>query len=98
GLERQRSKPKIPVTPVPLAPSPARDAYNAPTPPPIAPQINGFPYLKLTPKMAGSVIPIKPLSAEGSAIALTFLFFVFNATAKVAAPCPTLAADASGSQ
>ena len=51
-----------------------------------------------TPKIAGSVMPINALNAEGSAMDFVLAFFVFKATARVAAPWAKFAADASGSQ
>ena len=74
------------------------EAYKAPAAPPMAPQIKGLKNLRLTPKIAGSVIPIKQDIAEGIAIDLVLWFLVFKATAKVAAPCAIFAAEAKGSQ
>ena len=48
--------------------------------------------------MAGSVMPIKQDREEGRATDLILVFFVFSATAKVAAPWARLAAEAKGSQ
>ena len=59
--------PKIPVTPVPVAPSPTIEAYNAPRAPPMEPATNGLKKRKFTPKIAGSVIPINALRADGRA-------------------------------
>ena len=43
-------------------------------------------------------MPINALNAEGRAIDFVLAFFVFTATASVAAPCARFAADAKGSQ
>ena len=98
GAFRQRRIPKIPVTPVPVAPRDVIDANIAPHPPPIQAQINGLKNLIFTPKIAGSVIPINADKEDGNAIAFNFWSLVFNATANAAAPCAIFAADASGSQ
>ena len=98
GLSRQSRMPKIPVTPVPFAPRCTMDAYRAPLPPPIHPAMNGLKNLRFTPKIAGSVIPMKALKEDGSASDLIFLSFDFSATARAAAPCAIFAALASGSQ
>ena len=73
-------------------------ANIAPTPPPMQAQINGRKKRMLTPKMAGSVMPMNADSEDGSAIALSFLSRVLSATASAAAPCAMFAAEASGSQ
>ena len=65
GLSRNNKIPKIPVTPVPVAPSPVMDAKTAPIAPPKQPAIKGLIYLKLTPKIAGSVIPSKAENPDG---------------------------------
>ena len=86
------------MTPVPVAPRPATEANNAPAAPPIHPITNGFPKRRFTPKIAGSVIPIHALNADGTAIDLIFWSFDFMATASAAPPWAIFAADASGSQ
>ena len=63
---------KIPVTPVPVAPSPTMEAYSAPQAPPAAPQMNGRKNRKLTPKIAGSVIPMKQHIADRTAMDLVY--------------------------
>ena len=74
------------------------EAKSAPHAPPRQPMINGFPKRRFTPKIAGSVIPMHALKADGTAMDLIFWFFDFRPTARAAPPCATLAADASGSQ
>ena len=88
----------MPVTPVPVAPRPTIEAYSAPHAPPIEPAMNGRKNRRLTPKMAGSVMPMNAESEAGSAMLLSFLFRVLSATASAAPPCATFAAEASGSQ
>ena len=90
--------PNIPVTPVAVAPSPTMEAYIAPHAPPIHPAIKGLKYLKFTPNMAGSVIPKNAESEDGKLNPLSFLSEVFTPTARHAAPCAILHAEASGSQ
>ena len=48
------------------------DAKNPPAAPPIKPQTNGLKYRKLTPKIAGSVMPKNAENADGSANAFNF--------------------------
>ena len=74
GCCRQSSRPNRPVTPVPLAPRWTREAYMAPAAPPMAPQTKGLKKRRLTPKMAGSVMPMKQEKAEGRATALVLPF------------------------
>ena len=52
----------------------------------MAPQINGYFIFKLTPKIAGSVIPSIAENADEPANDFCFLFFEVNHTAAVAAP------------
>ena len=70
----------------------------APQPPPMQAQTNGRKNRMLTPKIAGSVIPIKADSEDGSAIDFSLPLRVLSATASAAAPCAMFAAEASGSQ
>ena len=58
-------------------------------------QKNGNLYFKLTPKRAGSVIPRRADTPAEDARPLVFSLFVKNKMAKVAAPCATLAIDAT---
>ena len=64
--------------------SPIIEANQPPTAPAPSPITKGLTKRKLTPKIAGSVIPNPAESAAGKARALSFLDFVFTATAKVA--------------
>lgn len=61
----------MPVTPVPVAPSCTMDAYSAPQAPPIEPAMNGRKKRRLTPKIAGSVMPMNADSEAGSAMDLS---------------------------
>lgn len=88
---RYNKVPGITVTAIPVPAKPNKLETNPPTAPPINPIIKGFTYLKLTPKMAGSVIPKKADNAEGNANAFNFFDLVFNPTAKVAPPCAAIA-------
>ena len=90
--------PNTPVTPYAVAYTFMMEPAAAPTAPPIIPAMKGLTNLTLTPKMAGSVIPRNAESEAGRAMDLIFLFFVFNATARAAAPCATFAAVAIGIQ
>ena len=60
--------------------------------------MKGLKNRRFTPKMAGSVIPMKALREEGRASDLIFLSLDFTATARAAAPWAMLAALARGSQ
>ena len=88
--------PGIPVTPYAVAPILEIAPKTAPHAPPIIPQINGFINRKFTPKIAGSVMPIKAERDAGRAMERIFLFLVLKATANAAAPCATFAAVAIG--
>ena len=70
----------------------------APAAPPIQPAINGLKNLKFTPKRAGSVMPKKAESEEGSPRLFILGSLAFNPTARQAAPCAILQAEARGSQ
>ena len=98
GWLRQSRMPKMPVTPVPAAASPTMEANMAPRPPPMQPATKGLKKRRLTPKMAGSVIPMKAESEEGRASERTLTSLVLRATARAAPAWPMLAALASGSQ
>ena len=69
---------------------------RAPTAPPIAANTNGFIKRRLTPNIAGSVIPKEAESADGIAIVLRFAFLVFRPTARQAPNCAKFAAEAIG--
>ena len=87
--------PGITVTDIPV---PARfntDAKNPPTAPPTRPHTKGFTNLRLTPKIAGSVIPSEAESADGKARALSFSSLVLIPTASVAPACAEVAAEIS---
>ena len=73
-------------------------AIRPPMAPPMQPAIKHFIYLKLTPKITGSVIPRNADREDGSASAFSFWFLVFNAIASAAAPWATFAALAMGIQ
>ena len=68
----------------------------APQAPPIMPQTSGLTRRRLTPKMAGSVIPKNAEREDGRARFLNLWFLVLRATAKQAAPCAKLAEEAMG--
>ena len=78
--------PKIPVTPVAVAPRCTMEAYIAPQAPPIQPAIKGLKYLRFTPNIAGSVIPKKADKEAGKLRPLSFLSEVLTPTARQAAP------------
>ena len=58
---------KIPVTPVAVAPKWKIEVISAPHAPPMEPQINTLICRRLTPKIAGSVMPIMQDRAAGNA-------------------------------
>ena len=60
--------------------------------------MKGFINRKLTPKIAGSVIPNEADNADGIATVLILGFLVLTATAKHAPNCAKFAADAIGIQ
>ena len=78
-------KPNKPVTPFAVAYTFIIEETAAPQAPPIIPAMKALINRIFTPKMAGSVIPIKAEREAGSAMDLVFLFFVFRATARAAA-------------
>lgn len=88
----------MPVTPVPEAASEVSAQTRAPQPPPMQPAMKGLKKRRFTPKMAGSVMPIKADRAEGSARPLILASRVLKATASAAPPWAILAALAIGSQ
>ena len=90
--------PKMPVTPVPEAPRCVSEQMKAPTAAPAMPATNGLNLGRLTPKMAGSVMPSRQEMPEGTARALVFSDLVLRATARQAPPWAMLAAEAMGSQ
>ena len=90
--------PGIPVTPYAVAPIFVIAPNSAPNAPPIIPQINGFMKRKLTPKIAGSVIPNAADMEEGMATVLSFAFLHLRPTARQAPNCAKFAADAMGIQ
>ena len=63
--------------------------------PTIAPQ-NGYLSLKLTPNIAGSVIPNNAEIPDADEIDFIFVFLENTNTARTAAPCATLDIDAIG--
>ena len=71
---------------------------SAPHAPPAIPQARGFTRRRLTPKMAGSVIPNAAERDEGIATDFIFAFLAFRPTARQAAPWAKFAADAMGIQ
>ena len=87
--------PRKPADPRETATTWRRPAKRAPTAEPIRAQKNGNLYFKLTPKRAGSVIPRRADTPAEDARPLVFSLFVKNKMAKVAAPCATLAIDAT---
>ena len=89
-------KPNRPVTPFAVAYTFMMEATAPPQAPPIMPAMKGRPKRIFTPKMAGSVMPMKAEREAGSAIAFVFLLVVLKATAIAAAPCATFAAVAMG--
>ena len=98
GWLRHSRMPKMPVTPVPEAARPAIEANMAPRPPPTQPATKGLTKRRLTPKIAGSVMPMNAESEEGRASERTLTSRVLRATASAAPAWPMLAALASGSQ
>ena len=98
GFESVSKIPNIPVTPVPVAPSLIMETNMAPTAPPRHPARKGLKNLRLTPNIAGSVIPINAESDEGKQRLFIFGSFDLTAIARQAPPCAILAADARGSQ
>ena len=69
---------------------------KAPIAPPTAANTNGFIKRRLTPKIAGSVIPKEAESADGIATVLRLAFFVLSPTARQAPNCAKFAAEAIG--
>ena len=88
----------MPVTPVPAAARPVSEQMRAPTAPPMQPATKTLKKRRLTPKMAGSVMPMKPERAAGKARPRTLALLVLTETARQAAAWPMLAALAMGSQ
>ena len=88
--------PGIPVTPYAVAPIFVMAPKSAPAAPPTIPQINGFMKRKLTPKIAGSVIPSAADMEDGIATVLSFAFRHLIPTARQAPNCAKFAADAIG--
>ena len=62
------------------------------------PHTKGLTLGRLTPKIAGSVMPSRQEMPEGTARLLVLTVLVLSATARHAPPCAMLAADATGSQ
>ena len=62
----------------------------------IAAKTNGNFILRLTPKIAGSVIPSNAETPAEEVRAFCFWLLVAKKIAKVAAPCPMLAIEATG--
>ena len=88
-------KPRKPAEPRETATTCINPAKIAAIPEPIKAQKNGNLYFKLTPNKAGSVIPSKAETPAEDARPFIFLSFVNVQTANVAAPCATLAIEAT---
>ena len=86
--------PKSPAEPRAAAVTCISPAKAAATPDPIKAQKNGNLYFKLTPNNAGSVIPKSAEIPADDESPFIFSFLVKKYTAKVAAPCATLAIHA----
>ena len=84
------------VTDIPVAFNWNKAAKKPPVAPPINPITNGLPKRKLTPKIAGSVIPNAAEKADGNAQAFNFVSVVLKATANVAPTCAAIAAEIIG--
>ena len=71
---------------------------TAPAAPPTIAQRKGFINLKLTPKIAGSVIPSDAERDAGTATDFVLIFLALIPTARQAPNCAKFAADAIGIQ
>ena len=87
--------PKNPADPRATAPTLKIPAINEAMHEPTKAQKNGNLNFKLTPKIAGSVIPNNAETPADEAKPFVFLSFVKVIKAKVAAPCATLAIEAT---
>ena len=85
------SIPGITVIPIPDPAKPIIAANIPAAAPPTKAKANGFRNLKLTPNIAGSVIPKNAGIADETYKVRFFLSLVLNATANVAAPCAAIA-------